>query len=297
VKVEPKPAPNRVVAKVGDRTITDHDLEVEFKHYRVVFRLDRPEAREKAEKLRKSLLSRIVDNVILELEADRRGVAITPGELDVEVKTLLGDYDEAGLNQILSRNQIKLDTWKKLLERNMRIKKLIENEVESKIIISDAEVKDYYDQNVEEFKLPERIHVFQVMVKDEADAVQARKAILAGTDFATIAKERSQSPDAAKGGDLGFFSRGQLPPEFESAVFNLKEGETSDVVRSTYGLHIFKVIKKEKAREMSFAEAKDKIVEILRTTKRDEEFAGWLARIKSGVPVTIYPEALSPQSS
>ena len=68
------PAPAaRIVAKVGGRIITDHDLEMEFKHYKVVFRLDKPEARDKADKLRKSLLSRLVDSAILEMEADRLG--------------------------------------------------------------------------------------------------------------------------------------------------------------------------------------------------------------------------------
>ncbi len=287
----------KVVAKVGGRTITDHDLEMEFKHYKVVFRLDKPEARDKADKLRKSLLSRLVDNVILELEADRLGVIVTPGELDVEVKTLLGEYDEPGLNQTLTRNQMKLDVWRKLLERNLRIKKLIENEVESKIKVTDIEIKEYYDKNAEDFKLPERIHVLQIMVKDETDAVNVRKKLLAKADFGTMAKERSQSPDAAQGGDLGFYSRGQLPPEFENAVFNLKEGDISDVVRSIYGLHIFKIVKKEKPRDMTFAEASEKILDILKTNKRDEEFAGWLAKVKSGVPVTIYPEELSPQPS
>jgi parvulin-like peptidyl-prolyl isomerase len=285
------------VAKVNGKTITDQDLEAEFKHYKVVFRLDKPETRDKADKLRKSLLSRIVDNVILEMEADRLGVTITPGELDVEVKTLLGEYDEQGLNQALTRSQMKLDVWKKLLERNLRIKKLIVNEVESKIRLAEADIKEYYDKNAEDFKLPERVQVMQIMVKDEADAVNVRKKLLGRADFATIAKEHSQSPDAAHGGDLGFYSRGQLPPEFETAVFNLKEGDISDVVRSIYGLHIFKVVKKEKPRSMTFAEAREKILDILKTNKRDEEFAGWLAKIKSGVPVTIYPEALSSRPS
>jgi parvulin-like peptidyl-prolyl isomerase len=288
-KEDSQPAAPKVVAKVNGRTITDQDLETEFKHYKVVFRLDKPEIRDKADKLRKSLLSRLVDNVILEMEADRLGVAVTPGELDVEVKTLLGEYDEQGLNQTLTRNQVRLDVWKKLLERNLRIKKLIVNEVESKIRVTEAEIKEYFDKNAEDFKLPERLHVMQIMVKDEAEAVNARKKLLGRADFATIAKERSQSPDAAHGGDLGFYSRGQLPPEFETAVFNLKEGDISDVVRSIYGLHIFKVVKKEKPRSMTFAEAREKILDILKTNKRDEEFAGWLAKIKSGVPVTIYP--------
>lgn len=297
-KEESKPVPAvKIVAKVGDKTITDHDLEMEFKHYRVVFRLDKPEAREKADKLRKSMLSRLVDNVILEMEADRLGVAVTPGELDVEIKALLGEYDKPGLDQALARNQMTLETWKKLLERNLRIKKLIESEVELKLNVTDAEIKDYYDKNAEDFKLPERLHVLQIMVKDEADAISIRKKLLAKADFGVMAKERSQSPDAANGGDLGFYSRGQLPPEFETAVFNLNEGEISDVVKSIYGLHLFKVIKREKPRDMSFAEARGKILDILKTNKRNEEFTGWLAKIKSGVPVTIYPEALSPQPS
>ena len=263
---------SRPVAKIGSRLITQNELDAETRRYISVLRFDKGRSLtpQQTEHLRKEVLNTLVDNVALETEADRQGVGISSDELEAETRALLGDYDEATLKQTMERSKTTLEEWKKSLARNLKIRKLVSREVDQKIEVPDQELKDYFDENHSEFKWPERVRVSQIMVTDDASAYEIKKKLTSGDDFAMLAKEFSQSPDAANGGDLGHFSKGQLPPEFESAVFALKEGQASDVVKSSYGFHIFKLVKREPPRAMKFYEAKPNIAEVIKTEKREE---------------------------
>ncbi|MBI4667550.1 MAG: peptidylprolyl isomerase [Nitrospinae bacterium] len=283
------------VARVGDRIITTVQLDAEIARYSAILRLDSHEAKEKMDHLRKSLLNHLVDDQALEWEADRQGIDVSGGELDEEVKSLIGEYDDNSLGKILEGNKLTLDEWKDRLKKSMRIMKLIKQEVDDKISLDEAEIKEFFNQNSDDFKWPERARVYQILAQTEPEAVEIRNELLRNADFAKMAKERSQSPDAEKGGDLGYYSRGQLPPEFESAVFGLKEGEISEVIKSTYGYHIFKVAKREKPRAMSYAESRERAMDMIKSLKRGEEFANWLANVKKNAQVTVYPEALAPR--
>lgn len=122
-------------------------------------------------------------------------------------------------------------------------------------LISDADVQKYYDEHPTEFEQPHQVHAAHVLVRvaetggSEAEAGAKAKAqdvikrTRGGEDFAKLAKEISEDPGSAgKGGDLGWLSKGQLPPQFESAAFALKKGElTSEPVRSPAGYHVIKV--------------------------------------------------------
>lgn len=283
---------SRVVAIVGDRKITLHDINVQIKQHKSGVIHDQAESAETLVKLRKALLSRLIDDTILEAEADRQGITIDKEQLENQVRLLLGDYDESRLGLMLAGQDMTFDDWKAALAKNLKIKKLTQS-LDARIAVSDAEVKDFFQKNVDEFKVEERVRVMQIMVNDETTAEQIRKKLVGKADFTKLARQYSQSPDAADGGDMGFFGRGQMPQEFEDAVFRLREGDISDVVKSMYGFHIFKVVKTEKPRPMTFEEARDRIHELLLSQKREEEFKSWLENVKKGVTIKTFPEALS----
>jgi len=184
------------------------------------------------------------------------------------------------------------EDWKSALKKGLKIRKLMVLEVDSRIKITDEETKSYFDEHAEKFKWPERVRAGQIMVEDEATAEKIRKKLLSKEDFAKIAREFSRSPDAAVGGDLGYFSRGQMPPEFESVVFELKVGQVSDVIKSIYGFHLFKIMAKEKPRAMKYEDALGRIREILLAEKREKEFKNWLAEIKKELNIVVDTEPL-----
>jgi peptidyl-prolyl cis-trans isomerase D len=134
---------------------------------------------------------------------------------------------------------------------------------------TDADLQAAYNQNVANFRMPERVHVRHILLmtqgkpasddaKIKAKAEDLVKQLRAGADFAEMAKKNSEDPGSApKGGDLDWVTRGQMVAEFEKACFSLKPGVISDPIKTQYGYHIIQVLAHEDARVKSFAEVKD----------------------------------------
>jgi peptidyl-prolyl cis-trans isomerase D len=133
---------------------------------------------------------------------------------------------------------------------------------------TDTELRRDYAAKVDAFRTPERVQARHILIKSDAsnDAAMKAKAegilkqIQAGGDFAKLAKENSQdTASAAQGGELGFIVKGQTVPEFEKAAFSLQPGQTSGLVKTTYGYHILQVEKHEQAHLQPFDEVKGKL--------------------------------------
>jgi peptidyl-prolyl cis-trans isomerase SurA len=100
-------------------------------------------------------------------------------------------------------------------------------------------------------------------------------------DFAARAKEVSQGPSAEKGGDLGWFKRGQMVPEFDDAVFKLEAGKTSGVVRTRFGLHIIRVVEKRHIDPGSYEATQARIQQVLTDAEMQTQVPRWMARLKA----------------
>src|SRR5260370_30234250 len=138
--------------------------------------------------------------------------------------------------------------------------------------ITDADLQRLYDQNKEAFRTPERVKARHILLKtqgkpaSEEAAIKAKgesllKQIKGGADFAKLAKENSEDPGSAvNGGNLGdWITHGQMVPEFDKAIFALKVGETSDLVKAQYGNHIVQTLARQDAGIRSFAEVKNEL--------------------------------------
>jgi peptidyl-prolyl cis-trans isomerase D len=148
-----------------------------------------------------------------------------------------------------------------------------ETKLGQKITIPDDELRRIYEANKDQYRVPERVHVRHILLKttdkpkDDLPKIQARaedllKQLNAGADFSELAKKNSEDPgSAAKGGDLGWITRGQTVPAFESAAFSLKPQELSGVIKTEYGFHILQVLGKEDAHIKPFEEVKDQIAQ------------------------------------
>jgi peptidyl-prolyl cis-trans isomerase D len=141
---------------------------------------------------------------------------------------------------------------------------------------SDAEVQEYYDEHIAEYEKAEQVHARHILFRSAPKATAEEKAkvrkraeevlakVKAGGDFAALAKQYSEDSSAAQGGDLGSFTRGKMVPPFEHAAFSLAPGETSDLVESSFGLHIIKVESKEAAHTQPLDEVRAQVVDKLK---------------------------------
>jgi peptidyl-prolyl cis-trans isomerase D len=144
------------------------------------------------------------------------------------------------------------------------------------IQITDADVQNFYNSHLDQYRTPERVHARHILLsitnkpKDEVPKIQAQaqdllKQIKGGANFADLAKKFSQDPGSAqKGGDLGWVSRGQMVKNFEDTVFSLKDNQISDVVTTEYGFHIIQVLERQAPHLQSLDEVKSQIVTNLR---------------------------------
>jgi peptidyl-prolyl cis-trans isomerase C len=183
------------------------------------------------------------------------------------------------------------------IERGMAIQELIDKEVTEKIKVSDEETKAFYDKNPQLFQQPEQINASHILIKVQADApadqkAEARKKIedvqqkvKKGEDFATLAKTYSEGPSGPKGGDLGYFRRGQMVKPFEEAAFSLKPDETSEIVETQFGYHLIKVNDKKPAKKMTYTEVKDRLSENLKKQKQDSEANAYIETLRKDAKI------------
>ncbi|MEW6416942.1 MAG: peptidylprolyl isomerase [Nitrospirota bacterium] len=177
------------------------------------------------------------------------------------------------------------------------IGKLLEKEMESKAKVSDQDVKDYYEKHKGDFAVGQ-IRASHILVKTEDEARKILERLKKGEDFAQVAKKSSIDPVSAKnGGDLGFFSAGQMVPEFEAVAVKLKPGEISKPVRTKFGYHIIKVTDKKVGKSVEFEKVKNYISQRLSAEKQKGIFDSYIEELKKKYPVEINKEAVSKLSS
>jgi peptidyl-prolyl cis-trans isomerase C len=205
----------------------------------------------------------------------------------------------AQFEKSLQENGITENDLKEYARKELYINNLIETQIASKVSVSETEVKKFYDENPDKFKLPESVRASHILIGTDAKATEedkkkARekaeiilKKVKGGEDFAKAAKENSTCPSAAQGGDLGSFSKGQMVPAFESAAFALNPGEISDVVETQFGYHIIKSVEKQPARTVTFDEAKPKIQEFLKGQKIRKDISAYVEKLRKEGKVEI----------
>jgi len=242
--------------------------------------------------VKREALDDLIEEKVMLLRAEKLGLKVTDDELKKRVEEIKKDYAGDSFAQVFGGEKVDYKIWSEELRKRLLLEKLIDQEVNSKITITDDEAMVYYQSNRSRYYSEETVQVAQIVVpsKEKADAVLKR--LQAGEDFGKEAREVSTGPEAAKGGDLGVFTRGVMPEAFDRVVFSLAEGKTSRVVKSPYGFHLFKVVKKEKGRWIEFADVKDKIKADLMKGREEQDFRKWLDTLKSDAKISIAEERL-----
>jgi peptidyl-prolyl cis-trans isomerase C len=130
---------------------------------------------------------------------------------------------------------------------------------EGKSATTDAAMKKVYDDASKQISGEEEVHARHILVPTEEEAKQVKAELDKGADFAKLAKEKSKDPGASDGGDLGFFTKDQMVPEFSKVAFSLDPGKISDPVKTQFGWHIIKVEEKRNRKPPAFDQVKEQI--------------------------------------
>ncbi|WP_219834952.1 peptidylprolyl isomerase [Paenibacillus sp. R14(2021)] len=230
------------------------------------------------------MMNNLIQEELVKQEAQKKGIVITDKEVDAEITKIKKRFpSEADFEAALQQSGITLEDLKKQIPMQLRIFKLLEPRVK----VTDEEVKKYFEQNKETFGQPEQVRASHILVSTKVEADDIMKQLKAGADFAKLAKERSIDVGSKNaGGDLGFFGKGEMVPEFEKAAFSLKVGELSEPIKTEYGYHIIKVTGHKEAKIATLEEKKAEIRDLILQQKVTELSAAWLEELKSKAQIT-----------
>ncbi len=251
--------------------------------------------------IRKEVLEGLINVELLYQESQRRGITVEEAAIDEELKTLKGGFaDEDEFRTALSKANLSEALIRSQIKRRQAIEHFIAQEFAEKVTVSPNEVRAFYESHPQSFTQPEQVRASHILIKidpeaDESQRAEARKKIEEihhklheGEDFATLAKAFSQDPSGARGGDLGYFRRGEMVKPFEEAAFALKPGELSDPVESTFGYHLIMVIDKKPETTIPYEDIKERIEHYLKDKNVQEKVRLQVQRLKEKAKVEIF---------
>ena len=227
-----------------------------------------------AQRYRRTIAKRLVDEELISQEAKRLGVAPTAEQLNEELTNYKAMFKtEERFAKYLASANLTEDKVKENLTQGLLLKLLLER---AKIgQVSDDQVRAQYEKQKAKYEEKEKVRASHILIKVAKGATPEQVAAAkvkadklsaqakAGEDFAKLAKDNSEGPTASRGGDLNFFARGRMVKEFDAKVFSMKIGEVSEPVRTRFGWHIIKVTDHKEAQTRTFDEVKENLRKML----------------------------------
>jgi peptidyl-prolyl cis-trans isomerase C len=318
------PQEDKVVATVNGTNIMESQVQSridgEYKPMLAKYAAQSPELAAQQEKmLRQALTNSLVVECLLNEEARKANIEVTDAELTAEMSKRLAamnpPYTLEQYQKIVEAQGGDFEATKRGHMRELKYTRLFEAKFGATIAVTEADARKYYDENIKEFQVPEQVRASHILVSTKptdpnGDPNQAKvqakkkaeellKKVKEGGDFAALAKENSDCPSAAQGGDLGSFPRGQMVKPFEDAAFALKVGEISDLVETQFGYHIIKVTEHQDPNQIAFDQAKTNIISQLTQQKRQEAARKYVDSLRQSAKITFpsSPAAPAPQPS
>jgi peptidyl-prolyl cis-trans isomerase C len=256
-------------------------------------------SKEQMAKLKNNVLENLIEREILYQESQKSGIKVDKKKIDEELSAIKKRFpSENEYKNALSTMKISEDDIKKEIGKKLAINKLIDTKIVKKIVITDEESKAFYNANPDLFKKPEQVRAGHILIKVEADADKQKKSeamqkikevqkkLKGGQDFTMLAKEYSEDKaSSAKGGDLGYFSRGQMVKPFEDAAFGMQPNEVSKIIETQFGYHLIKVYDKKPEKILAYAEVKDLLTDRMRQEKTEQEAAKYIAELKKDAKI------------
>ena len=289
---------DKIVAVVNDEIITLTEFNTAFEPYLKNIE-DNYKGKDKEaiiNQAKESFLKRLVDNLLIEQEAKKAGMGIVIK--DEEVMDVIRDMmakkksNMEDFKKNLAREGNSLESLKKDIRSQMMRIRLLRREIKSKVIVSDEEIGEYYNKNRQDYEGKEAVRLKQIFLaipakadkktkaKIKEEAGQLRKRVLAGESFELLAVKYSQGPGAAQGGDIGFIEKGTIIAAVDSVAFNLPMEQVSEVIESSIGFHIIKVVDKKGAGLKPIATVREEIKTKIEDEKLEKKYEEWITSVR-----------------
>ena len=274
-----------VVVTVNGQEIIEEEVSVEVERMAEMQKTRMPPGMEMPDTMKQQMRNRVVDmkieQILLSQELEENDVAaVTDEQVTEEIKKIAGQKGQTmeEVEAEIAKMGMTLEDIKGQVRMQMQMTALMES-VNPDGVVTEADAKKFYEENPQHFVQKDQVQASHILcgkrgIKEdeypaELEKIEAAKARLdAGEAFEDVAKDVSTCPSSAKGGDLGFFGKGQMDPAFEKAAFELEPGQTTGVVKTSFGYHLIKVTDKKEAETKSFEESEEQITQFLTRQKQ-----------------------------
>ena len=278
---------DRIVAVVGDEVITLRELEQAYQN-------DSLKIQQEDKKLsRAEYLERMIEKKLIEQEVKRQGVTVSAQELEqaIEKKRKELGLSPEEFRSLLRAQGITMEEYRQQVRENLVLARLLAQEVRSELEVSEQEIVAYYNQHKDEFRTPERVKLYHIVIgkggSSRAKLNHIIKEYQAGVSFIELAKKYSEGEEASRGGELGWVELERLKPELRQIISQLKIGELSPVYEDEVGYHLFMVAGREKSVLLALEQVREQIHQILYRKQFEEQYLRWLERLKAKTYIDI----------
>ncbi|WP_293445516.1 peptidylprolyl isomerase [Persephonella sp.] len=288
----------KVVAVVGNKKITEMDVQRYMKVLLPMNYYHRTLTDEKLKEIRKKAIEALINRELLYYEAQKKGIKIPEKQVDDLIDQLAKKYkSKENLEKLLKQTGVTLDQFRLELKKRLAIDKLLSKYVT--VNITEKDLKEYYEKNKYKFKEPPALKIRYIYIKVDPSkpkgrqiakerAEKAYKEIKEGKDFGDVAYRYSDDLSRIKGGELGFVHRGRFDKPVEEVIYKLKKGQVSEIIETELGFHIVKVEDKRPERLVPFEKIKDKLKKELEEKYRKEKFNQLIEDAKKDLKVVVY---------
>ncbi len=287
-----------VIAKVNDYNITKKELDIQvqlliprnFIHSNV--------SDEKRKELEKEALKDLINKRVLLDYAKKRGYKVSKKELKKAEKRFIKAYgNKDNLKRRLKISNMSYEEFLKGLKEDLLIRKLYDKEVKREF--SEKELKEYYEKNRYKFKMPPKLKLRLIYLRNDPTDPKGRQKALKrakevmeklkkGEDFSELARKYSNDMTRIKGGDMGFIHQGMLEEPIEKEAMKLKEGEISEPIETIKGFYIIKLEKRTPEKLFAFDEIKEKLKRELKAKEEKKRMEEILKRAKKESKIEVY---------
>jgi peptidyl-prolyl cis-trans isomerase C len=287
----PKPVPQQlpdVLARVNNEAVQKSDFDMLVRNVELN---NGPIPPERRDEILRRILDDLVTYTMLKQEAEAQNIVVADAEVEQQLTQMKQQGEEAFTKALADRN-MTIERLRTDARHQLAITKMIEAQTKSATPATDADARAFYDTNPDKFKRGEQVRASHILIRitdqapeDDKKKARARidavlKRAKAGEDFAVLAREYSQDGSAAQGGDLDYFSKGQMVQPFDQVAFSLKPNEISDVVTTQFGYHIIKVVDHKPAVTVPFEEVSENVKRFLSEQKKQETAQSFINQVK-----------------
>jgi len=233
----------------------------------------------------RNILQQMVQEALIEDYAKTNNITVTDAEIDQRENDLKANFPNGSWDEMLKARNLTEAQVKSALKEQIVLDKALSKD----ITITPNQIKDYFTKNHAAFDKPEQVKARHILVPDLATANKIEAQLKANpNDFASLASKYSTDPGSKdKGGDLGWFRRGQMVPAFDKVAFTLPVGAISSPVKSPFGYHIIQVEDKQPGQTATLANSTARITDMLRQQQEAPLIQPFLQNLQSKATITV----------